>query len=53
MIDSAVIAHDKKIRQLIYKTINEVNLSARCDLNAKLHGIKKKGAALMPSQRGL
>jgi hypothetical protein len=53
MTNSALMTHDKKIRKLIYKTINEVNLSALCEQNAKKYGEKKKGKVLTPSQRGL
>jgi hypothetical protein len=51
--DSVLMTHDKHIRKLIYKTINEVNLANLCELNAKRLRVKKKGIVLVPSERGL
>jgi hypothetical protein len=51
--DSVLMTHDKHIRKLIYKTINEVNLANLCELNANKFRAKKKGAVTAPSERGL
>jgi DNA mismatch repair ATPase MutL len=52
--NDVLLKHEKNIRQLIYKTINQVQLAQMCELLASLHGLeKKKETCQMPSQRGL